>query len=315
MDIHKNARLTFSCRVLLVERIRAGRPKIQVARELGVSSKTVGKWLQRFREAGREGLHDRCSRPHRCARATAEILRTAVIALRRHRLTLASIAAQLDLSRATVARIAKVAGLNRLSKLEPVPVYRRYERAEPGELLHLDVKKLGRIIKVGHRITGDRVGPRSAPGWDYLHVAIDDASRVAYAQVLPAEDAECSVAFLRAAVAYYAGLGVRIKGVYTDNAKVYRGLDFAGCCAQLGLSHHYTKPYTPRTNGKAERFIQSCLREWAYARAYGHSYQRSDALPTWLHAYNWHRPHMSLAGLPPINRLHLNRNNLMRLHS
>jgi transposase InsO family protein len=148
-----------------------------------------------------------------------------------------------------------------------------------------------------------------------LHVAIDDASRVAYAQVLPAEDAECTIAFLGAAVAYYAGLGVRIKGVYTDNAKAYRGHDFAACCAQLGLSHHYTKPYTPRTNGKAERFIQTCLREWAYARAYGHSYQRSDALPTWLHGYNWHRPHMSLAAMPPINRLNLNRNNLMRLHT
>ena len=170
---------------------------------------------------------------------------------------------------------------------------------------------------MGHRITGDRRGHGSGedPGWDYLHVAIDDASRVAYAQVLPAEDAECSVVFLRAAVAYYAGLGVRIKGVYTDNAKAYRGHDFAGCCAQLGLSHHYTKPYTPRTNGKAERFIQTCLREWAYARAYSHSYQRRDALPTWLHGYNWHRPHMSLAGQPPINRVRLDRNNLLRLHS
>jgi transposase InsO family protein len=319
MDVHKNARLTFSCRVLLVERIQAGRPKIQVARELGVSAKTVDKWLQRYRELGREGLHDRRSRPHHSPRATDEVLKIAVVALRRQRLTLISIAAQLGVSRATVARIAKAAGLNRLSKLEPVPTYRRYERAEPGELLHLDVKKLGRIVKVGHRITGDRTGHGSSPGagsgWDYLHVAIDDASRVAYAQVLPAEDSECAVAFLRAAVAYYAGLGVRIKGVYTDNAKVYRGHDFAGCCAQLGLSHHYTKPYTPRTNGKAERFIQTCLREWAYARAYAHSYQRSDALPTWLHGYNWHRPHMSLAGMPPVNRLNLKGNNLMRLHN
>jgi transposase InsO family protein len=319
MDVHKNARLTFSCRVLLIERIQAGRPKIQVARELGVSTKTVDKWLQRYREVGREGLHDRRSRPHRSPATTAEVLKTAVIALRRQRLTLVAIAGQLGLSRATVARIARSAGLNRLSKLEPVPVYRRYERAEPGELLHLDIKKLGRIVKVGHRITGDRTGHTSPPGmgsgWDYLHVAIDDASRVAYAQVLPAEDTECTVAFLRAAVAYYAGLGVRIKGVYTDNGKVYHSHEFAGCCAQLGLSHHYTRPYTPRTNGKAERFIQTCLREWAYARAYGHSYQRSDALPTWLHGYNWHRPHMSLAGMPPVNRLNLKRNNLMRLHS
>jgi transposase InsO family protein len=245
------------------------------------------------------------------------VLRTAVVALRRQRLTLVQIGAQLGLSRATVARIARAAGLNRLSKLEPAPVYRRYEKAEPGELLHLDMKKLGRIVKVGHRITGDRQGVRStlAKGWEYLHVAIDDASRVAYAQLLPDEDASCTVAFLRAAVAYYAGLGVRIKGVYTDNAKVYRGRDFAAACAQLALSHHYTRPYTPRTNGKAERFIQTCLREWAYARAYHRSHQRRDALPSWLHGYNWHRPHMSLAGLPPINRLGLTRNNLMRLHS
>lgn len=239
-----------------------------------------------------------------------------MVALRRQRLTLVAIATQLGLSRSTVARIATAAGLNRLSKLEPVPVYRRYERAEPGELLHLDVKKLGRIVKVGHRITGDRRRhhSRSSTGWEYLHIAIDDASRVAYAQLLPDEDASCTVAFLRAAVAYYAALNVHIKGVYTDNAKAYRGLDFAAACAQLGLRHHYTKPYTPRTNGKAERFIQTCLREWAYARAYHHSYQRRDALPTWLHGYNWHRPHMSLAGQPPINRLRLDRNNLLRLH-
>jgi transposase len=158
MDVHKNAQLTFSCRVLLVERIYSGRPKVQVARELGVSSKTADKWLKRYREAGRDGLHDRRSRPHRSPNATVEVLETAVVALRRQRLTLVTIAAQLGLSRATVARIAKAAGLNRLSKLEPMPVYRRYERAEPGELLHLDVKKLGRIIRVGHRITGDRHG-------------------------------------------------------------------------------------------------------------------------------------------------------------
>jgi transposase InsO family protein len=317
MDVHKNARLTFACRVLLVHRIHSGRAKIQVAQELGISTKTVDKWVRRYRERGPEGLRDLSSKPHRSPTATDEVLKTAVVALRRQRMTLVSIAGQLGLSRATVARIARNAGLNRLSKLEPAPVYRRYERAEPGELLHLDVKKLGRIIKVGHRITGDRRGVRSGPakGWEYLHIAIDDASRVAYAQLLPEEDAECTVAFLRAAVAYYAGLNVRIKGVYTDNALTYRGRDFAQACAQLGLTHHYTKPYTPRTNGKAERFIQTCLREWAYARAYHHSYQRRDALPRWLHGYNWHRPHMSLAAQPPITRLGLNRNNLLRLHT
>jgi transposase InsO family protein len=314
MDVHQNARLTVACRALLVERIQAGRRKVQVARELGVSVKTADKWVRRYRERGREGLQDRRSRPHRSPNATAEVLRIAVVALRRQRMTLVSIATQLGLSRATVARVAKAAGINRLSKLEPAPLYRRYERAEPGELLHLDVKKLGRITQVGHRITGDRRDRKTGAGWEYLHIAIDDASRLAYAQILPEEDAECTVAFLRVAVAYYAGLGVRIKGVYTDNAKAYRGHDFAACCAALGLSHHYTKPYTPRTNGKAERFIQTSLREWAYARAYANSNQRHNALPTWIHGYNWHRPHMSLAGQPPIHRLHLNGNNLLRLH-
>ncbi len=315
MNVHQNARLTVSCRVLLVERILSGRARGAVAAELGVSIRTAAKWVKRYQDLGAEGLKDRSSRPHRSPQATDEVLRSAVVALRRQRLTLITIAAQLSLSRATVARIAKAAGLNRLSKLEPAPVYRRYERAEPGELLHLDIKKLGRIVKVGHRITANRADRSRHAGWDYLHVAIDDASRVAYAQILPDEDASCCAAFLRAAVAYYAGLGVRIKGVYTDNGKAYRGRDFASTCNLLGLTHQYTRPYTPRTNGKAERFIQSSLREWAYARAYGNSNQRCNALPQWLHGYNWHRPHTSLAGQPPVRRLGLNRNNLLRLHS
>jgi transposase InsO family protein len=317
MDMHQNARLTVACRELIVQRVLAGRAKVQVGRELGVSVKTVDKWLRRYAVAGVSGLRDRSSRPHRSPAATEPVLHAAVAALRRQRLTLVTIAAQLSLSRSTVARIAKAAHLNRLSKLEPAPVYRRYERAEPGELLHLDVKKLGRITKIGHRIHGDRTrhSRDGSVGWEYLHVAIDDTSRVAYAQLLPEEDMECTIGFLRAAVAYYAGLGVQIKGVYTDNALVYRGSSFANACAQLGLSHHFTKPYTPRTNGKAERFIQTCLREWAYARAYHRSHQRQDALPAWLHGYNWHRPHMSLAGQPPIHRLNLKRNNLLRLHN
>lgn len=315
MNVHQNARLTVSCRVLLVERILGGRAKVQAAQELGVSIKTADKWLRRYREEGVEGLKDRGSRPQRMPQATAEVLKTAVLALRRQRLTLTTIAAQLRLSRSTVARIAKAGGLSRLSQLEPAPVYRRYERAVPGELLHLDVKKLGRIVQVGHRITGDWRHRDRTAGWEYVHVAIDDASRVAYAQILPDESAEAAVAFLRAAVAYYAGLGVRIKGIYTDNGGCYRSRDFAAACDSLGLTHHYTRAYTPRTNGKAERFIQSALREWAYARAYSHSTQRHAALPTWLHGYNWHRPHTSLAGQPPLSRLGLNRNNLLRLHT
>jgi len=238
-----------------------------------------------------------------------------VLALRRQRLTLMAISQQLGLSRATVARICARAGLNRLSRLEPAPPVVRYERARPGELLHLDVKKLGRIVRVGHRITGDPRDRVDGAGWEYVHIAIDDTSRVAYAQVLPDEGGDCSVAFLRAAVAYYAGLGIAIREVLTDNGTGYRSRLFAAACRQLGLRHRFTRPYTPRTNGKAERFIQSALREWAYARAYGRSAQRIAALPRWLHGYNWHRPHASLAGQPPVSRLGLTQNNVLRLHN
>jgi transposase InsO family protein len=227
---------------------------------------------------------------------------------------LLSIAQQLQVSRATVARICARAGLNRLSKLDPPLPVVRYERARPGELLHLDIKKLGRILRVGHRITGQRIETHRDAGWEHVHVAIDDASRVAYCQVLPDEEAVSASAFLRAAVAYYAGLGVRVREVMTDNGGCYRSRDFARTMRELGLQHHFTRPYTPRTNGKAERFIQSALREWAYARAYSKSRERIAALPRWLHGYNWHRPHTSLAGQPPITRLGLNSNNLLRLH-
>jgi transposase InsO family protein len=315
MDTHKNARLTPHCRALLVDRVMKGRARAQVARELGVSDKTVSKWLQRYQAEGIDGLSDRSSRPQRRPTATAAALQVAVIALRRQRLTMLSIAQQLGLCRATVARILARAGLNRLSKLEPAAVIRRYERARPGELLHLDVKKLGRITRIGHRITGDRRGPYGQAGWEFVHVAIDDTSRVAYAQLLADEEGDSAGAFLRAAVAYYAGLGLTIREVLTDNGGGYRSREFARACQHLGLKHRYTRPYTPRTNGKAERFIQTALREWAYARAYSHSRQRIDELSRFLHGYNWHRPHASLAAQPPISRLGLTRNNLMRLHS
>jgi transposase InsO family protein len=315
MDVHQNARLTLHCRALLVDRVLKGRARAQVARELGVSMKTVNTWLGRFQAEGVAGLADRSSRPRRRPRATAAALEVAVIALRRQRLTMLTIAQQLGLSRATVARILVRAGLNRLSQLEPAAVIRRYERANPGELLHLDVKKLGRITRIGHRITGDRSGPYGQAGWEFVHVAIDDTSRVAYAQVLPDEQADSSAAFLRAAVAYYAGLGLRIREILTDNGAGYRSREFARTCADLGLKHRFTRPYTPRTNGKAERFIQTALREWAYARAYARSQQRIAELPRFLHGYNWHRPHASLAAQPPISRIGLTRNNLMRLHS
>jgi transposase InsO family protein len=275
----------------------------------------VSKWFVRYQAEGLRGLEDRSSRPRSSPGATAKELELAVVALRRQRLTLITIAQQLSLSRATVARICARAGLRRLSQLEPAPPVVRYERAAAGELLHLDVKKLGRITQIGHRITGDRRDKVHGVGWDFVHVAIDDASRVAYSQVFPDEEAITASAFLRAAVAYYAALGVTVKEVMTDNGSCYRSKDFAQTCSNLGLRHLFTKPYTPRTNGKAERFIQSALREWAYARAYAKSHQRIAALPRWLHSYNWHRPHASLAGQPPMFRLGLSRNNLLRLHT
>ncbi|HLG53641.1 MAG TPA: IS481 family transposase [Steroidobacteraceae bacterium] len=315
MDVHENARLTPHCRGLLVERVLQGQPKARIAAQFAVSVQTIGKWLARYRAEGSAGLVDRSSRPQRSPRATVRELQLAVLALRRQRLTLMAISQQLGLSRATVARICARAGLNRLSRLEPAPPVVRYERARPGELLHLDVKKLGRIVRVGHRITGDPRDRVDGAGWEYVHIAIDDTSRVAYAQVLPDEGGDCSVAFLRAAVAYYAGLGIAIREVLTDNGTGYRSRLFAAACRQLGLRHRFTRPYTPRTNGKAERFIQSALREWAYARAYGRSAQRIAALPRWLHGYNWHRPHASLAGQPPVSRLGLTQNNVLRLHN
>jgi transposase InsO family protein len=315
MDVHQNARLTPHCRALLVDRVMRGRAKRPLAAEFGITVKTLNKWVDRYRAEGLQGLLDRSSRPHHSPGATARELALAVVALRRQRLTLLAIAQQLQLSRASVARICRAAGLNRLSKLEPAPPVQRYERARPGELLHLDVKKLGRILRVGHRITGERIKTHRDAGWEFVHIAIDDASRVAYSQVLPDEETLSAAAFLRAAVAYYAGLGVTVREILTDNGACYRSRHFAQSCRELGIRHHFTKPYTPRTNGKAERFIQSALREWAYARAYARSHQRIAALPRWLHGYNWHRPHASLAGQPPISRLGLSRNNLLRLHT
>ena len=308
MDVHKNARLTPHCRALLVKRALQGQSARQLAQQMGVSVPTLHKWVGRYRSEGERGLQDRSCRPHRSPRATVRELELAVVALRRQRLTLAGIAAQLQLSRSTVARICARAGLNRLSKLEPLPHYPRYERATAGELLHLDIKKLGRIVKIGHRITKDHRDCVNGAGWEYVHVAIDDASRVAYSQVLPDEEGDSAAAFLRAAVAYYAGLGVRIREVLTDNGVSYRSKIFAQACATLGIRHRRTRPYTPRTNGKAERFIQSALREWAYARAYRRSAHRTAELARWLHGYNWHRPHASLAAQPPISRIGLKRN-------
>ena len=208
-------------------------------------------------------------------------------------------------------------GLNRLEALEPAEPPRRYERQHPGELIHIDIKKLGRFESPGHRVTGDRTGQsnRRGIGWEFLHVCIDDHSRVAFSQIMPDEKKESATAFLRAALAYYQSLGVAVSRVMTDNGACYKAFAFRDACRTLGLKHIRTRPYTPRTNGKAERFIQTALREWAYARAYRNSTQRAHQLPAWLHRYNWHRPHASLNANTPISRLRLPEDNLLTLHS
>jgi transposase InsO family protein len=245
--------------------------------------------------------------------------------LRRERLTGKAIAAEVGISPATVSRILRRLGLNRLKALEPAEPVRRYEREHPGELIHIDIKKLGKFNRIGHRITGERTrqsstrgrrgGKSWGVGWEFVHVCIDDASRIAFTQIKPDEKKKSATSFLKAAVAYYASLGVKVERVMTDNGSCYRSFAFRNLCKRLGLKHIRTKPYTPKTNGKAERFIQTCLREWAYARAYNTSRQRAEELPYWMHRYNWHRPHGSIGAMPPITRLGLTGNNLLRLHT
>jgi transposase InsO family protein len=220
-------------------------------------------------------------------------------------------------SAATVSRVLKRLGLNKLSALDPAEPVRRYERDRPGELIHIDIKKLGKFNRIGHRITGDRTGQSNSRGvgWEFVHVCVDDASRIAFSRVMKTERKGCAIAFLKAAVAYYASLGITVERVMTDNGSCYKAFAFRKACKRLGIRHIRTRPYTPRTNGKAERFIQTALREWAYAKAYDTSQQRAAQLPYWMHRYNWHRPHGSIGSVPPISILGLSGNNLLRLHS
>jgi transposase InsO family protein len=319
MDVHKNARLTPAGREVMVRRaVEGGQTPEALSEAVGVCPRTVRKWVGRFRAEGVAGLCDRSSRPHHLRKPTPPEVVARIEALRRQRWTGAQIASETGVSKATVSRILRRLGLNRLKALEPAEPVRRYERDRPGELIHIDIKKLGKIGSVGHRITGRRTGivnRHLGIGWEFVHVCIDDASRIAFSRVMEDERKESAVAFLKAAVAYYASLGVKIERVMTDNGSCYRSKAFARACKRLALKHIFTKPYTPKTNGKAERFIQTSLREWAYARAYNTSDERTAELPRWLHRYNWHRPHGSIGAQPPISRLGLARNNLLRLHT
>ena len=316
MDIHQNARLTPHSREVVVQSVVVEGERIRtVARAFAVSEKTVHKWVGRFRAEGAQGLRDRSSRPHCSPRRTNQDIGAEVERLRRLRWTCDRIALAIGLSKATVSRILRRLGLNRLKALEPAPPVQRYEHESPGDLLHLDIKKLARIGVVGHRITGDRRQRAPGVGWEFLHVAVDDHSRIAFSQMQADERGTSAVAFLFSAVKYYARLGVRIHRILTDNGSCYRSAEFRAACRTLGIRQKFTRPYTPRTNGKAERFIQTALREWAYAFAYQNSAQRLSELPFWIHLYNWHRPHSSLDRQPPVSRLGKSRNNLLRLHT
>ena len=287
-----------------------------VAKALGVELKTAKKWIARFEAEGRAGLEDRSSRPHRLRAPTALQTVERIVALRRERLPGKQIAAETGVSRSTVSRILRAARLSRAKDLDPAAPVVRYERKTPGEMIHIDIKKLGRFEKPGHRVTGDRTGQSNGRGvgWEYVHVCIDDHSRVAFSQIHPDETAQSAVPHLKAAVAYYASLGVTVRRVMTDNGACYTSHAFRDACAELGLKHIRTRPYTPKTNGKAERFIQTSLREWAYAQLYDSSDQRADELSAWLHRYNWHRPHGGIKSQTPISRLGLDPDNLLRLH-
>jgi transposase InsO family protein len=283
---------------------------------MGVSASTVYKWRRRYRAEGLAGLLDRSSRPNASPNRTLDDVEEKVIALRKQRRIYHRIAAEVGVSKATVGRILTRHGLNRWRDLEPAEPARRYERDTPGEIIHIDIKKLGRFNQVGHRITGDRTSQRTGrnKGWEFVHVCVDDHSRIAFTRIMPDQKAVSATAFLKAAVAYYQSLGIAVERVMTDNGSCYKSFAWRDTCKDLAIKHIRTKPYTPRTNGKAERFIQSALREWAYAQAYPNSGLRALELPHWLHHYNWHRPHAGIKGCTPISRSGADVNNLVRLH-
>jgi transposase InsO family protein len=318
MDVHKNARLTPKGREEMVRAVvDCGLTKAAAARQFNTTPKTVGKWVDRFRVEGVDGLQDRSSKPLSSPGQTPPATCAVVEALRRQRYTGKQIAAELDISPATVSRVLQRRGLNKLSALEPAEPVRRYEREHPGEIIHIDIKKLGRFNSIGHRITGDRTGQSNARGvgWEYLHLAIDDHSRVAFSEILPDEKRRSCLRFLFNALRFFRAHGVRVQRVMTDNGTSFRSRRYAKALRLLRIKHMRTKPYTPKTNGKAERLVQTALREWAYAKAYLNSDQRAADLPIWLHRYNWHRPHASLKANVPISRLGLTEDNVLRLHS
>ena len=304
MNLHGNSKTSPYIREQMVRRLlEQAEPAKETAEIFGVSERTVYKWLRRYREFGVNGLQDRTSRPLRCPRRTSTAKVRRIEKLRRHGLTAWEISQRLSIPPSTVARWLRRRGMSRLRYLEPKPVVRRYERERPGELLHLDTKKLAKIVKPGHRIHSDRSRSVYGAGWENAHVAVDDHSRVAYAEVLYNEGQYTCTDFLIRAVEFFRKHGVRIERVMTDNGNGYRSKRFNDACRQLGIRHIYTRPYTPRTNGKAERFIRTLKERWAYAACYTNSARRTRALQSWLNHYNHHRPHAGIGRRPPISRL------------
>ena len=326
MRLHANARLSVKGRELLIERVEvAGWSLTQAAEAAGVSDRTARKWRDRYRADGPEGLADRSSAPARVANRTEERRVEAIAALRRLRMTGAEIAEVLSMAPSTVSGILTKIGMGKLGRLGLEPA-QRYERERPGELIHIDVKKLGRIHDgAGHRVTGKRgryTGQRTDTegrarnivGWEYVHVAIDDATRLAYVEVLNDEKAVTAIAFLRRAVEHFTGYGMTVQQLITDNGSAYRSTIHAIACRTLGIRHLRTRPYRPQTNGKAERFIRTMLGGWAYGAIYRDSTERNAALSGWIDFYNRRRPHGAIGHKPPIARLH-EQNNLLRSYS
>jgi len=312
MNSHKNARTTLEGRKLLIARI-GELGLAAAAAAAGISLRTARKWQDRYEAEGEAGLRDRSSRPSKTRSTLDDDLRERMERLRRQRMPMRRIASVVGRSVATVSRVLRKLGLSSLRALDPAPAVMRYERAVPGELLHLDTKKLGCIERPSHRVTGNRRDSVDGAGWEFAHVAIDDNSRTGFVQMHADERKNSAISFLLASVAHYAALGVKIRRILTDNGSAYRSRQFARTCQALGIRHSFTRPYRPQTNGKAERFIQTCLREWAYARTYNNSAERTAWLPAFLAYYNTRRPHSALGFRPPASRI--GGNNLLQLNN
>ena len=315
MNIHKNARLTLARRLELVrDIIDNGLTPCTAGAVHGVSEPTARKWVGRYLAEGKGGLHDRSSCPKSSPRRIKPSAALAIVELRRRRLTQARIATATGVSKSTVSRVLKRTGLSRLSDLDPSEPVVRYEHERPGDLVHIDIKRLGRIERLGHRVPGGVRGTVRA-GYEALFVAVDDHSRIGFTDVYPDQGELSAVQFLENLVAYYRSMGVQVRRILTDNGSAFNAKSFARTCERLAIKHSFTRPFRPQTNGKAERFIQSALREWAYGIPYIHSRERTAMLERWIHHYNWHRPHQGINGQTPMTRLPKSQNNLLLLHN